>query len=115
MGRTRARSDRLVALVSGLAAAWLVAIAVLDVVLPHTVVPDALFAVAPLIACSVLSPRRTAGFAAAAVVLVVVSGVWNQSWGSGQQWIRMLDVVLVSSAAVMVAVVRVVREQRLTR
>ena len=111
MGRTRASSDRLVAAVSGLAAVWLVAVVVLDVVLPNTVVPDTLFAVAPLIACSVLSPRLTAGFAAAAVVLVVGSGVWNHSWGSAQQWIRMLDVVLVSSAAVVVAVVRVVRER----
>ncbi len=115
MGRTRASSDRLVTTVSGLAGAWLVGIVVLDVALPNTVVPDTLFAVAPLIACSVLSPRITAGFAAAAVVLVVWSGLWNNTWGGAQQWIRLLDVILVSSAAVVVAVVRVAREQRLTR
>ena len=97
------------------AIAWLAAIAILGLALPNTVVPDTLFAVAPLIACSVLSPRVTAYFASAAILLVVGSGLWNDSLGSAQQWIRVLDVVLVSSAAVVLASVRVRREQRLTR
>ena len=50
-----------------LATAWLVALTVVDILLPPTVVPDTLFAIAPLIACAVLSARATAGFAVAAV------------------------------------------------
>ena len=115
MEPTRGTNDRLGAAVSAISISWLAAVAILDLVLPKSVVPDTLFAVAPLIACSVLSPRVTAGFAAAAVVMVVGSGWWNDSWGSAQQWIRLLDVVLVSSAAVVVSMVRVFREQRLTR
>lgn len=115
MGPTHASSDRLAAAVAVVAIAWLAAIAILGLALPNTVVPDTLFAVAPLIACSVLSPRVTANFASAAILLVVGSGLWNDSLGSAQQWIRVLDVVLVSSAAVVLASVRVRREQQLTR
>lgn len=115
MEPTRGTNDRLGAVVSAVSISWLAAIAILDLVLPNTVVPDTLFAVAPLIASSVLSPRVTAGFAVAAVVMVVGSGWWNDSWGSAQQWLRLLDVILVSSAAVVVAMIRVFRERRLTR
>jgi phosphoserine phosphatase RsbU/P len=115
MEPTHATSDRLAASVAVVAIGWLAVVALLGLVLPHDVVPDTLFAVAPLIACSVLSPRVTAYFAVAAVLLVVGSGWWNDLWGTAQQWIRLLDVVLVSSAGVVVASVRVLREQRLTR
>jgi phosphoserine phosphatase RsbU/P len=115
MKPTDAISDRIPAAAAVTAIAWLAAVAILGLALPHGVVPDTLFAVAPLIACSVLSPRLTAYFAVAAVLFVVGSGWWNDLWGSAQQWIRLLDVVLVSSAAVVVAAVRVRREQRLTR
>ena len=50
-----------------LAIGWLLGMIVLDLVLPSAVVPDPLFAIAPLIACSVLSPRVTAGFGVAAI------------------------------------------------
>jgi sigma-B regulation protein RsbU (phosphoserine phosphatase) len=43
------------------------------------------------------------------------SGWWNHTWDTPQQWIRLLDVALVSAAAVVVATVRVRREHRLTR
>ena len=94
---------------------WLAGIAVIDLLLPSSVVPDTLFAIAPLIGCAVLSPRTTAWFGVAAVVLVVASGWWNNNWDTGQQWIRLLDVVLVSAAAVLIAAVRVEREQRTAR
>src|SRR6476619_5529576 len=100
MDPTPPTDGRVGAVVSAVCILWLAAVAIVDVALPNTVVPDTLFAVAPLIACSVLSPRVTAGFAGVAVVMVVASGWWNHAWGSAQQWIRLLDVVLVSSAAV---------------
>jgi phosphoserine phosphatase RsbU/P len=98
-----------------LATSWLVVLAVVDVLLPASVVPDTLFAIAPLIACAVLTPRATAGFGVAAVVLVVWSGHLNGAWETAQQWVRLLDVVLVSAAAVVIAAVRIHREERLTR
>jgi serine phosphatase RsbU (regulator of sigma subunit) len=59
-----------------------------------------------------MSARATAGFAAAAVALVVLSGLYNQAWDTEQQWVRLLDVVLVGAAAVVIAEVRVRRERR---
>jgi sigma-B regulation protein RsbU (phosphoserine phosphatase) len=98
-----------------LAAFWLVLMVVLDLLLPPSVVPDPLFAIAPLIACSVLPPRTTTLFAAAALLLLVWSGWWNETWATPQQWVRLLDVVLVSLAAVVVSVVREHREQQVRR
>jgi hypothetical protein len=103
------------ALAAALAVGWFVMILALDAVVPPSVVPDALLAVAPLIACSVLSPRVTAGFAAVAIVLCLASGLWNDVWHTGEQWVRFVDVVLVSGAAVVVARVRVVRTQSMER
>lgn len=71
-----------------------------------------LFAVAPLIACSVLPGRPTAVFAVATVVAAVLSGGWNGVWGTSQQVVRIIDVILISSAAVLVSVVRVRRERQ---
>ena len=107
--------DRSGLLAGCLASGWLLLMVVVDIAAPTSVVPDPLFAIAPLIACSVLSPRITAAFGGAAVVLLIGSGWWNHTWDTPQQWIRLLDVVLVSAAAVAVATVRVHREQRLTR
>jgi hypothetical protein len=98
-----------------LAGSWLVMLTIADVVLPASVVPDTLFALAPLIACAVLSPRATAAFGVAAVALLVWSGWWKDTWDTAQQWVRLIDVVLVSAAAVVIAVVRVHREQSMTR
>ena len=107
--------DRSGLLAGLLASGWLLLMVVVDIAAPATVVPDPLFAIAPLIACSVLSPRITAAFGGVAVVLLIGSGWWNHTWDTPQQWIRLLDVILVSGAAVVVATVRVHREQRLTR
>jgi len=115
MDTQRVAGDRASAAVALLATAWVAVITVLDLVLPTSVVPDTLLALAPLIACSVLPPRVTAGFGLAAILLVVWSGGWNQNWNTVQQWIRLLDVVAVSTAAVLVAIVRVHREEHLMR
>ena len=87
--------DRTVVMAVVLATGWLLVMILLDIVLPTSYVPDPLFAIAPLIACSVLSPRVTAAFGAAAVLLLAWSGWWNQTWDTPQQWIRLLDVFLV--------------------
>jgi phosphoserine phosphatase RsbU/P len=101
---------------AGLTTLWLVALVVIDIAIPGgTVVLAPLFALAPLIACAVLSPLATATFAGAAVGMAVASGWWDNTWGSPQQLVRVVDVVLISAAAVAVAVVRVRRERRHAR
>lgn len=98
-----------------LATVWLVSLTVVDVLAPgHTIVLTPLFGLAPLIACAVLTALPTAGFGAAAVALAVASSTWDKYWGP-QQVVRVIDVTLVSAAAVLVAFVRVRREQHLAR
>ena len=108
-------SERMARL-GGLAAVlWLLALVLLDLVLPPDVVPDTLFALAPVIAASVMSVLATTGFAVAAVLLVGLSGLHNQAWGSAQQWVRLLDVVLFGAVAVLIAALRIRRERRFDR
>jgi hypothetical protein len=97
---------------AALAAAWLLVLVVADLLLPDDVAPSPLFVLSPLIAAAVMSVRATAGFALAGIVLLVWSGWHNEVWDTTQQWIRLLDVVLVGAAAVLIAVVRIRREQR---
>ena len=74
-----------------------------------------LFALSPLIACALLSPRDTAAFAGAAVVLAVASEQWNHTLGQAQQAVRTVDVAVLSLVAVFIAAVRQRREQRVAR
>ena len=106
---TKTRAARLGA---SIAVAWLLVLSLADLVVPPNLAPDPLFALGPLAAAAVMSARATAGFAAAAAALVVLSGLYNQSWGSAQHWVLLLDVVLVGAAAVVIAEVRVRRERR---
>ena len=96
--------------------AWLLLVLVVDVANPG---PDfaltVLYAVAPLIACAVLPPKRTAAVAGLAWAVAVVSGEWNQTWGTAQHVVRIVDAVLVGGAAVAVASIRARREQQVTR
>ncbi|NUS57835.1 MAG: serine/threonine-protein phosphatase [Streptomycetaceae bacterium] len=99
-----------------LATAWLLALTLVDASLPPgTIAPDVLFPIAPLMACAVLPARPTTAFGVAAVVLTVWSGWWNDAWGDAQQYVRLLEVALVSTAATTIAVVRVRRERHLAR
>ena len=101
------------ALGGGLAAFWMVALVAVDLAIPGTtVVLSPLFALAPLIACAVLPARATAVVAAAAVAATIVSGWWNHTWGSPQHLVRIADVLLIGAAAVVIAAVRVRREQQ---
>lgn len=96
-----------------LATAWLVATVGIDFATRGAdFVLAPLFALSPLIACAVMPARTTSIFAVAALVLTAASGLWNDTWGTAQQTVRIVDVALVSGAAVVVAAVRVAREQQ---
>ena len=64
---------------------------------------QAFYAIAPLAACAVLPATPTATFAAVALGLTAASHAWNGQWGLPQMWVRLLDVALVSGAAVAIA------------
>jgi phosphoserine phosphatase RsbU/P len=108
-------NDRAARLGIWIAVAWLIALVVVDILAPATLVPDPLLPLAPLAACAVLSTRATAGFAIAAVVLCVLSGVWNEDWDVPQQWLQLAAVLLISAAAVVIAEVRIRRENQYER
>jgi phosphoserine phosphatase RsbU/P len=97
------------------ATGWLVALALFNLVAPADVVPDPLLPLAPLTACAVLSVRATAGFAGAAVLVCAWSGFWNDTWGTPQQWVRLAAVTLISAGAVLIAYVRIAREDQFIR
>jgi len=100
----------------GASEAWLALVLLIDVLNPRpTFTLSVLYGIAPLIACAVLSPAWTALVAAAATVLAAASGVWNRTWGSTQQVVRIVDVLLVGVGAVAVATVRVRRERQVAR
>ena len=95
-----------------MAAVWLVGFTLVDLASPGSIVLAPLFALSPLIASAVLPGLPTAVFGVLALVLSIGSGWWSDTWDDPQQVIRVVDVALVSSAAVLVAVVRVRRERR---
>lgn len=98
------------------AAATLLALVLVDLVTPSgSVVFSPLFALAPLVACAVLPAAPTAGFAVAAFAAAVGSGVWNDAADTAQHLVRLTDVALIGAAAVVVAEVRVRREQQVGR
>jgi hypothetical protein len=111
---SREQTGRLVGVT--LAVGWLVAVVVVDLSLPPSlVILTSLLGVAPLIAAAVLPPVQTALFAVAALALAAASGVWNDVWGRPQQTIRMADVAVICVTAVAVSTVRVRRERQLAR
>ena len=98
---------------SALALLALALMVVLDLAIPPDyAILTSLFGLAPLIACAVVSPRGTAVIAALAIVAAILSGVWNDTLGTAQHNVRLLNVVLVGVAAVAIATVRVRRERR---
>ena len=105
--------DRSQTIGAALAAAWLAVFVVADLATPaRVVVLSPLFALSPLIASSVLPARPTGVFALLALVASAFSGVWNDTFGTAQQVVRMVDVALVGLVAVVIATVRVRRERR---
>ena len=102
----------------GVAAVWLVSGVVLDLIVnPSTAIFISLFSMSALIACAVLSARVTAVFAVAAAAAAVGAGWWDGTWDSdfGLQLVFVVNAGLVGGAAVVIASVRVRREQTYTR
>ena len=104
--------DRVAAFGATLALVLLVLLVLLDLsIAPSIVILTDLFALAPLIACAVVPPYGTAAIAVLTFGVAVASGVWNDAFGTAQQNVRLLDVALVSGAAVVISSVRVHRER----
>jgi len=73
-----------------------------------------LYALAPLIACAVLPTSSTALVASLALAAAVTSGWWNDTATTTQHWVRVVGVLLIGTAAVLIAAVRVRRERRIS-
>ena len=105
--------DRVAAIGAALALLVLLVLVALDMSMP----PDfasltALFGLAPLIACAVVPPRETAAIGILTVGVALASGAWNDTFGTAQHNVRVINVLLVSAAAVAISYVRVYRERR---
>ena len=98
-----------------IAAATLVLLLGLDIVVRGGISWSPLFALSPVIACIALTAPRTGIFALTAFLAAVVSGLWNDSFDTGQHLVRLLDVAAISAAAVVVAGVRVRQQHQLGR
>ena len=95
-----------------LAVGWMIAAVSVDLLIQGRVSLEVLFAIGPLLASAIFTPAATAGFAAFALGLAAASASWNHNWGSPQQIVRFVDIVGICAVAVVVAGVRVRREQR---
>jgi serine phosphatase RsbU (regulator of sigma subunit) len=105
--------DRTQAIGAALALVVLAVLIGLDLAIaPDVAILTALFGVAPLIACAVVPVRGTALIGLLAFAAAVLSGTWNDSMGTAQQNVRIVNVVLVGIAAIAIAAVRVHREHR---
>lgn len=94
----------------------LLLLVVIDIVTrSDTLAMAPLFALSPVLACAALSPARTTFFAVLAVVAAMASTVWNASAESAQDVVRVIDVLLMSAAAMAVSSVRVRQAQHLGR
>jgi phosphoserine phosphatase RsbU/P len=99
------------------AVGWLVLVVVAEGLTgrdPHVVLAP-LYGLAPLIAAAALPAIATAGLGLVAVLLSVLSGVWTGTLTSGQHVVRMLVVVLMTGAAVLIAVARERRDRQFRR
>jgi serine phosphatase RsbU (regulator of sigma subunit) len=112
-GAVTSKDDRTPWVGAGLALFVLALLVVLDLSIPpEYAILTALFGLAPLIACAVVPAWGTAAIAAAALFAALLSGVWNDTLGTPQHNVRLLNVFLVGAAAVAIATVRVRRERR---
>ncbi len=94
------------------AALLLVLAIIADIALPDVTLTG-FFGLAPLAAAATCGPRTVAGIGSAAVVAAVLSGTWDQRFGSAQHLVACLLVLAVAGFAVGVAVARRRREQEL--
>jgi phosphoserine phosphatase RsbU/P len=98
------------------AAAWLLLVLAVELATHNPAfVPSTLYALSPLIACAVFPASVTTLFGLAALLLTVVSSSWNNSFGTQQMWVRVVDVALVSGAAITLSAIRTQRDQQVAR
>ena len=111
--RERMKQDKTQLVGEGLALTVLGLLIVIDVSIPPDyAILTSLFGLAPLIACAVAPAWGTAVIAVLALAAAVASGIWNDTLGTPQHDVRLLNVALVGAAAVAIAAVRVHREHR---
>lgn len=101
--------------VAALAAGWLALAVVVDVLSPPTLHLANLFPVAASIACAALPAQLTAVYAGAALALGFGSGYWNHVATELQQFLRLVEIVVIGAAAVVVALARVREVERQAR
>ncbi|GGD13111.1 PP2C family protein-serine/threonine phosphatase [Nocardioides daphniae] len=92
-------------MVGRIAVTLLAALVVADVVVVDVALSP-LFALAPVVGSIALRTRHTSELAVAATALAVGSDLWNEDLWGGQHLVRVVDVALMSSVAVVIAYVR---------
>lgn len=90
--------------VGRIAVTILVLLVVSDVAVEVSLSP--LFALAPVVGSITLRTRHTSELAVAATTLAIISDLWNDDLWGGQHLVRIVDVALMSSVAVVIAYVR---------
>jgi hypothetical protein len=94
------------------AALLLVVAVIADVLLPDVALAG-FFGLAPLAAAATCEPRVVAGIGSAAVVVAILSGTWDDGFGSGQHLVACLLVLAIAAFAFGVSVARLRREREL--
>lgn len=89
------------------------AIVVVDALLPARIVVSGAFVIAAIVASAITTVRRTALVASAAAAMAALSAVWNHNFGTAEWWIRLATTLGIGALAVLLARVRVRREQAL--
>jgi phosphoserine phosphatase RsbU/P len=86
---------------------------VIDALLPPSLIVTGTFALAAIVACAITTVARTAFVGVACTVMAAFSALWNDNLGSAEWWTRMALVVIGGAAGVVLAWIRVRREQEL--
>jgi phosphoserine phosphatase RsbU/P len=87
---------------------------VVDLLLPPTLIATGTFAVAAIVASALTTVARTAVVALTATWMAAASALWNQNLGTPEWWLRMILVVIGGALAVLLAKLRVGRDQELS-
>jgi phosphoserine phosphatase RsbU/P len=96
-----------------LATGTLAVVGLLDVALGSNVVISGSYAIAAVLAATLVSVRITAAVGAVAVALAALSGLWNDNFGTTDWVLRVALAAGLAAVAVFAAMVRVRREQAL--
>ncbi len=84
-----------------------------DALLGPTIVLGSAFAVAPFAASALTTPARTGAIAALSVFAVAIAAIWDHDAETGQWWVRLVVMAAFGGIAVLLAGLRVRREQAL--